>query len=64
MSTPAPPTEPATSLTEPWSREDAVQKMYDAEVALHCARQSHVEVWIEAAYRRLHEAIEAYAVAS
>jgi hypothetical protein len=59
-----PNTERTAPLPQPRSREQAVQQMYDAEVALHCAKQSHVEAWIEAAYRRLHEALEAYAVAS
>jgi hypothetical protein len=31
--------------------------MYDAEVALHAAHQSHVGAWITAAGDRLHEAI-------
>jgi hypothetical protein len=40
------------------SRVDiAAHRMYDAEVALHAARQAHMDAWISAAYRRLHEAI-------
>ena len=38
----------------------AATRMYDAEVALHAARQSHVDSWVEAAYDRLHEAVEDY----
>jgi hypothetical protein len=37
--------------------EVAARRMYDAEVALHVARQARVGAWIAAAYRRLHEAI-------
>ncbi|MDQ1732397.1 MAG: hypothetical protein QOK10_2556 [Pseudonocardiales bacterium] len=62
--TPAPNIERSAAPTHPWSREDAVQKMYDAEVALHCAKQSQVQAWVDAAYRRLHEALDAYALAS
>jgi hypothetical protein len=32
-------------------------RLYDAEVALHIARQSQVDPWIAAAYGRLHQAI-------
>jgi hypothetical protein len=35
----------------------AARQMYDAETALHTARQSGVGAWISAAYRRLSEAI-------
>jgi hypothetical protein len=37
--------------------EDAARRLYDAEVALHIARQAGVTAWISAAYDRLHEAI-------
>lgn len=33
-------------------------RMYDAEVALHIAHQTHVDEWIAAAAGRLHDAIE------
>jgi hypothetical protein len=45
------------------SREKAAKRMYDAEVALHHARQTHVDAWIAAAYERLHEAIEVHIAA-
>jgi hypothetical protein len=35
----------------------AARRLYDAEVALHIARQTGVTAWISAAYDRLHEAI-------
>jgi hypothetical protein len=38
----------------------AATRMYDAEGALHAARQSHVDSWVAAAYDRLHEAVEDY----
>jgi hypothetical protein len=37
--------------------EVAARRLYDAEVALHTARQSRVDAWIAAAYDRLHAAI-------
>ena len=37
--------------------DDAARRLYDAEVALHIARQAGVTAWIAAAYDRLHEAI-------
>lgn len=36
---------------------EAARRLYDAEVALHIARQTGVGAWISAAYDRLHEAI-------
>jgi len=36
----------------------AASHMYDAEVALHAARQAHVDSWVAAAYDRLHAAVE------
>lgn len=36
---------------------NAEHRMYEAELALHAARQSQVDFWISAAYDRLHEAI-------
>ncbi|MDP9093065.1 MAG: hypothetical protein M3N95_09040 [Actinomycetota bacterium] len=41
----------------------AEQRMYDAEVALHLARQTRVDEWISVAYDRLHEAILKHAQA-
>ena len=36
---------------------DAAEHLYDAEAALHIARQAGVGSWISAAYDRLHEAV-------
>ncbi|HEY7429496.1 MAG TPA: hypothetical protein VH641_02060 [Streptosporangiaceae bacterium] len=36
---------------------EAARHLYDAETALHIARQSGVGAWISAAYDRLSEAI-------
>jgi len=36
---------------------EAARRLYDAEIALHIARQTEVGAWISAAYDRLHEAI-------
>jgi hypothetical protein len=56
-------------MTTPHRRHDlnhtaAVQRMdaaarhlYEAEVALHIAHQSHVDAWIAAAGDRLHESL-------
>jgi hypothetical protein len=35
----------------------AAQHVYDAECALHAARQAHVDAWIAAAADKLHDAI-------
>ncbi len=37
--------------------EEAARHLYDAEVALHIAHQSHVDAWITAAADRLHDAL-------
>jgi hypothetical protein len=41
----------------------ARERLYDAETALHAARQSAVDAWIAAAYDRLHQAVCAHAAA-
>ena len=43
--------------------DDAARRLYDAETALHIARQSGVIAWIDAAYSRLHEAIAGHTAA-
>jgi hypothetical protein len=48
-------------LTRPSALDVAAARLYDAEVALHCAHQSKVDAWIAAANDRLHEAVEAHA---
>lgn len=35
----------------------AERRLYDAEIALHVAHQTHVDAWIAAAAERLHEAV-------
>ena len=35
----------------------AATRLYDAEIALHIARQTMVDAWIAAAYDRLHVAV-------
>ncbi len=45
---------------DPDGREDVARRLYDAEVALHIARQSGVDGWVAAASDRLHEAVIAY----
>jgi len=39
---------------------EAARRLYDAEIALHIARQTGVGAWIIAAYDRLHEAVVAH----
>ena len=39
---------------------EAARRLYDAEIALHIARQAGVGAWISAAYDRLHEAVVAH----
>jgi hypothetical protein len=41
----------------------AAVRMYNAEVALHIARQSGVDHWVAAAYDRLHVALGEHAAA-
>lgn len=36
----------------------AATRLYDAEIALHIARQTGVDAWVAAAYDRLHLALE------
>lgn len=38
----------------------AADRMYCAELALHAARQAHVDAWVAAAYDRLHDAVAEY----
>jgi phytoene/squalene synthetase len=42
---------------------DAARRLYDAEIALHHAHQSHVDAWINAASAKLHGAVEAHMAA-
>ena len=43
--------------------DGAAKRLYDAEAALHIARQAGVGSWISAAYDRLHEAVAAHLAA-
>ena len=42
---------------------DAARHLYEAEFALHIARQSGIDAWIAAAYDRLHPAVVEYETA-
>jgi hypothetical protein len=42
---------------------DAARRLFDAETALHAARQTHVDRWVTAASNKLHEAVVAYVAA-
>lgn len=42
------------------SCEAAAVRVYEAEVALHHARQTGVDAWVAAAYDKLHDAIAAH----
>lgn len=44
----------------PTAMRAAAARLYDAECALHSAHQSHVDIWIDAANRRLHAAVTEY----
>ena len=46
------------------ARDHAAHALYQAELALHDAHQTHVDQWIGAAYDRLHAAIARYTAAS
>jgi hypothetical protein len=39
------------------------QRLYEAEIALHIAHQTHDDAWITAASDRLHEAVVAFLAA-
>ena len=43
--------------------EGAARRLYDAETALHAARQTQIDAWIAAAGDRLHDAVSAYLAA-
>jgi hypothetical protein len=43
-------------MVEEWVRA-AARHLFDAECALHVARQSQVDAWIAAASDRLHDAV-------
>ena len=42
---------------------DAARRLYEAEVALHIARQTRADRWIAAASEKLHAAVVAYDIA-
>lgn len=44
--------------------EHAAHALYQAEVALHDAHQTHVDEWIGAAHDRLHAAVTRYTAAN
>ena len=39
------------------------QRLYEAEIALHIAHQTHDDAWIAAASEKLHEAVVAFLAA-
>jgi hypothetical protein len=41
----------------------AARRLYDAESALHTAREANIDAWIAAAYDKLHAAVEAHRAA-
>jgi hypothetical protein len=45
------------------ARELAARKLYEAEIAVHDAHQTHVDGWIQAAHDRLHTAVTRYLAA-
>ncbi|HEV7204196.1 MAG TPA: hypothetical protein VGN18_06265 [Jatrophihabitans sp.] len=53
-----------STLTDPANVATAARRLYDAETALHAARQSGVDAWIGAAYDQLHTALLAYDTAT
>jgi hypothetical protein len=40
--------------------DEAARNLYDAEIALHIARQTRVDHWIAAASNKLHNAVLAF----
>lgn len=49
-----------TVHTSETDAEQAARRLYDAETALHAARQTAVDAWIAAAADGLHEAVLAH----
>lgn len=49
-----------SATTSTHDLETAARRMYDAEVALHIARQTRVDAWVTSAGDRLHDAIVDY----
>jgi hypothetical protein len=45
------------------AKNDAARALYRAEIAVHDARQTHVDQWISAANDRLHIAVTRYLAA-
>jgi hypothetical protein len=45
------------------ARNAAARKLYEAELAVHDAHQSHVDQWIRATHDRLHTAVVRYVAA-
>jgi len=56
-------TAPARELSVGDRLARAATRLYDAEVALHIARQSKVDAWVAAAYDRLHDAVREHRAA-
>ena len=48
------------STTTTTTTRTPAERLYDAECALHAARQTHVDEWIKRAADRLHTAVEDY----
>jgi hypothetical protein len=48
----------AATAEEHRALEIARARVYDAECALHAARQTHVDAWIAAAADHLHQALQ------
>ena len=45
------------------ARDIAARKLYEAELAVHDAHQSHIDQWIRATHDRLHTAVVRYVAA-
>ncbi|MDQ1732302.1 MAG: hypothetical protein QOK10_2461 [Pseudonocardiales bacterium] len=45
------------------ARESTARELYEAEITLHDARQSDVDLWVRAASDRLHGALVRYQLA-
>lgn len=45
------------------ARGDAAHRLFEAELALHDAHQTHIAEWIRAAGDRLHDAVERHVAA-
>jgi hypothetical protein len=53
----------ADRCSEATACAEAADRLYEAEVALHAARETGIDAWIASAYDNLHRAVSAHRAA-